>query len=223
MEHEYSVFNTKKYRDMLRIIQRAIRTFIESIFPKKSNSEKVRDNKELIITSADKVIVYRNHRALLSYRKTNVHHLVHALKYEKDKLSNEIAVMIFNQYLTRHLPTERKILLCTIPTTLVRKRENRYDHMYKIVDALSKNSTLQIQNGQEILQWCRQTKRQSTLSKENRIKNMYGAMQATNNLDKKVMYVVIDDVLTTGATLSEAQRALKEGGADTVLTLALAH
>ena len=58
----------------------------------------------------------------------------------------------------------------------------------------------------------RETPPQSGLSREARLKNVRGAFDCANRLDG-LRVAVVDDVMTTGATLSEAARALKKAGA----------
>lgn len=69
----------------------------------------------------------------------------------------------------------------------------------------------------------RRTEPQKSLDGEKRRLNMIDAFNVENELlisDKRVL--VIDDLCTTGSTLSEAARAIRKGGARTVLTATFA-
>lgn len=59
------------------------------------------------------------------------------------------------------------------------------------------------------------TSAQSQLSKTKRIKNLQQAFSCTTNLEGKTV-VIIDDIMTTGATLNAATLSLKEAGAKQV-------
>jgi len=70
----------------------------------------------------------------------------------------------------------------------------------------------------------RPTKSQVVLTAAGRRINMKGAFRAASRAKiagRKVL--LVDDVLTTGSTASEAARALKEGGATAVFVAILAH
>ena len=58
----------------------------------------------------------------------------------------------------------------------------------------------------------RETPPQTGLSRQARLKNVRGAFECIQRLDGKRV-AVVDDVMTTGATLSEAAKALKKAGA----------
>lgn len=58
----------------------------------------------------------------------------------------------------------------------------------------------------------RETPPQTGLNREARLKNLRGAFDCVHRLDGKHV-AVVDDVMTTGATLSEAAKALKKAGA----------
>lgn len=88
---------------------------------------------------------------------------------------------------------------------------------------------LGIRNGYEVLnllEKVKETKAQKTLKKEERFNNIKGAFRVINEKDVKGRKVlIIDDVVTTGATLMEAEKILKESGAlkIKILTLAKSH
>lgn len=60
-------------------------------------------------------------------------------------------------------------------------------------------------------------------NKSLRFKNAAHAMTAREQLNPTMLYIVIDDVTTTGATFLEAIRALKASGATKIHCIALAH
>lgn len=66
----------------------------------------------------------------------------------------------------------------------------------------------------ELLQWRRDASAQVGLSQRGRFRNMRGVMQVRSSYRLDAPRVlVVDDILTTGATCSEAARALKRAGA----------
>jgi ComF family protein len=68
----------------------------------------------------------------------------------------------------------------------------------------------------------RETPPQTGLSREERLKNVRGAFDCASDL-KGLRMALIDDVMTTGATMSDAARALKKRGAAHVEAWALAR
>ena len=76
----------------------------------------------------------------------------------------------------------------------------------------------------------RETISQISLAREKREENMRGAFSASPRLRRtsiaeinKSTFIIVDDVITTGATLQSAINALKDAGAENVIPLALAH
>ena len=57
------------------------------------------------------------------------------------------------------------------------------------------------------------SKIQKTLKREERLKNIKGVFEIINKEEVKgKKFIILDDVITTGATLHEAERVLKEAG-----------
>ena len=67
----------------------------------------------------------------------------------------------------------------------------------------------------------RRTRSQKTLGEIERADNLAGSLRARTDLTGR-RFVVVDDVVTTGATLLEAQRALTAAGGEVVCGVALA-
>lgn len=68
----------------------------------------------------------------------------------------------------------------------------------------------------------RETRPQSGLKRDERLKNVRGAFECLENVAGKRI-AIVDDVMTTGATLSEAAKALKQNGAIYVEAWAVAR
>jgi ComF family protein len=68
----------------------------------------------------------------------------------------------------------------------------------------------------------RTTLQQKTLDVESRHRNLVGSLRAVAALDGR-RFIVVDDVGTTGATLIEASRAIREAGGEVISAVTLAH
>ncbi|MGG7509649.1 ComF family protein [Plantibacter sp. YIM 135249] len=75
--------------------------------------------------------------------------------------------------------------------------------------------------GTRLLRWTRRTADQRGLDRAGRLENLDGALEARGAADRSV--VLVDDVVTTGATTSEAVRALSAAGASVIAVAALAR
>jgi ComF family protein len=76
----------------------------------------------------------------------------------------------------------------------------------------------------KVLTCCRKTRKQATLGPQERRQNVLGAFAVSTGYDLTGVHVLlIDDVMTTGATANEASKALKQAGAATVTVAVLAR
>jgi len=101
---------------------------------------------------------------------------------------------------------------CIVPMPLGRKRlaERGFNQAALLATALGKSLAIPVRL-QDLLR-VRDTAPQSGLSRDARLKNVRGAFSGSESVEG-LHIALVDDVMTTGATLSEAARALKKAGA----------
>ena len=120
--------------------------------------------------------------------------------------------------------SDAKFLLIPIPITNERRGERGYNQSELICRAIIENDTERILlYAPQWLQKIKETPRQShSQSREERIKNLADSFEANPQVEGKYV-VLVDDVVTTGSTLSEARKTLLEAGARDVFAFTIAH
>jgi ComF family protein len=144
-----------------------------------------------------------------------VDRLVHQLKF-----GHRLAVAghLARALLARGLPAAD--LIVPVPLSAGRLRERGFNQAAEIARILARESAipLGLETGRRTLE----APPQSTLPWKERQKNVRGAFECATDLDGRTV-LVIDDVMTTGATLGEFARALKNGGATRVIACVAAR
>lgn len=110
-------------------------------------------------------------------------------------------------------------LLVPVPTATSRVRQRGHDHMLTITRRLSKltglpHQQLLTRSGQQ---------RQTGKSRRERQTQLAGAYELRGSLPKSTHIVLVDDVVTTGATLEACARALRKAGAKQISAIAFAR
>ena len=116
----------------------------------------------------------------------------------------------------------RDLGLIPIPLSTERLRERGYNQAERIVACALMQLGLAQAASIDTLVRIRNTASQAKLPREERLRNMEGAFVA-HNVNTSLTYVLVDDVMTTGATFAAGAQALKEGGTTRVICVALAH
>jgi ComF family protein len=165
---------------------------------------------------------------LLSYADPAVNDLIRALKYDQSDAAAQLLAAILGEYLLDEIAnlrsfSARSIVLIPVPLHFSRARERGFNQVEKVLRALPaefQNGTLsRVASG--ALERTRATAPQTRLSRAERLKNVTDAFSLSGPSAIDNAYVIlIDDVTTTGATLSEAARSL---GKTPRTLLALAH
>ncbi len=113
----------------------------------------------------------------------------------------------------------KNTVVIPVPTASSHIRERGYDHMALIARYVSRRMKLDYKH---VLVRVTDTKQRQADSKT-RIKQAKKAFKCLVALDPEITYLLIDDVITTGATIKYAVRALKKSGAKHIYVAALAR
>lgn len=148
--------------------------------------------------------------------------LIHIFKYKnKDYLGAALSKLMINFIKEYNLPIESMDSIVPIPLSKTKLREREYNHAL----ILSKNLSREFNKSvvEDRLLRHRNTRTQTELKDRERFLNVKGAF-SINGQDavRGKNILLVDDVLTTGATCSEAALTLKEAGANIVYVLTLA-
>ena len=108
-----------------------------------------------------------------------------------------------------------------VPMTEVRKRERGYNQSEEIAKALSK--LVEVPIIYDVLIKTKETDSQVGLERRERLKNVKGSISVRNRaLIKNKRIMIVDDVMTTGATLEVLAEKLKDAGASEVVAITVA-
>lgn len=148
--------------------------------------------------------------------------LIHFFKFKnKTSLAIPFARLMADFFKDYNLARFKFDYLIAMPLHPTRLREREYNQSDILCKELTK--MLGIKSLSDSLKRIRNTASQSALNEERRIKNIAGAFCVENpeELNNKNL-LLIDDLLTTGATCSEAANILRKSGANQVFVLTLA-
>lgn len=143
--------------------------------------------------------------------------LIHYLKYNGIR---EIAPILGEFLLKRvkSLSIEKDFVIVPVPLHHQRERERGYNQSELLAKDLSQRMGLKIFKG---LKRIRKTKSQvETKGKKERFKNLKGAFTLFGKAPEKA--ILLDDVLTTGATMNEVAKTLLRRGTKKVIGIVVA-
>lgn len=114
----------------------------------------------------------------------------------------------------------RSSIICPIPLAKSRRRWRGFNQAEIIAEAVGRQSGWAIQ---ECLQRVKSTKVQKDLSREERLKNVADCFAVGSRPTAGKTLILVDDVITTGATLAQAAAVVKESGAAQVWAATIAR
>jgi competence protein ComFC len=154
--------------------------------------------------------------AVAAYRSRGiVREIIHEFKYARQ---THLRYLIA-QWLRAALDDERLReisfdLIVPVPLHPARQRERGFNQASLLAESLCAETAVP---SRPVLERIRYTTTQTALDRSERMENLHNAFRLRKKADVRGLRVLlIDDVLTTGSTLSECARVLKRAGASSV-------
>lgn len=165
--------------------------------------------------------IVSTHSFLLFTKKGKVQQLLHALKYKGNKEVGLLLGFMFGQEMIASGIVPPAELIISVPLHKKKKKIRGYNQSDLLAEGFS-NATGIPWSG-TILNKTRHTTTQTGKSKAERRENVKGVFSVKEDIQVRSV-IIMDDVLTTGATLEECVQALKMAGCKEfhILTIALA-
>jgi ComF family protein len=154
--------------------------------------------------------------AVAAYRSRGlVRKLVHEFKYAKQRhLRFPVAAWLRETLSDPRLHGRHFDIIVPVPLHPARERERGFNQAMLLAELLAASITVPLRAA---LERTRYTTTQTAYDRAERMENLHGAFRLRKNQDVRDLRVLlIDDVLTTGSTLSECARVLRDAGAISV-------
>ncbi len=170
---------------------------------------------------------------LFDYRNPLVKKAIWSLKYHRKKsLGNFFGIALYREFF-KQLARDNKrnseeIILVPIPSGIRANAIRGYNHSGIIAKAIARAAVddgLFLSVRSDILYKKRENIRQAALQKKAKrkenVEDVFGVRGGEGVRGKTI--ILIDDVITTGATIVEAKKAIKAYGPKRILAIAVAH
>jgi len=136
---------------------------------------------------------------LLPFNDTRVRVAVHEAKYHGSEYAFKLFALALAEYLRDADDELRKPIIVPVPLGRERRKERGFNQVEEIAKRTAKELGIEVYS--DLLVRVRETSSQVSLPREKREENMRGAFKSTRGADPSHTYILIDDVITTGATL----------------------
>jgi len=144
---------------------------------------------------------------------------IHSLKYEERARIGTFLGKILGERLLSETIIQNLDYLIPVPLHPIKFRERGFNQAEWIANGLGK--TIQIPVRTQLMKRVKHTISQTTLNREERLNNMKKAFKINEDVSDRNIGIV-DDVLTTGSTISSMASLLKDAGAKKIVALTVA-
>jgi ComF family protein len=179
---------------------------IESEFKKKFSNDKIIDDL---------------FAAFIFQSDGNLQTLLHELKYKKRFRIGNFLGKILAEYIAEQVNNWDIHFIVPMPLHKLKKAERGYNQSDHIASALGRTLNIPVKN--RLIKRIRFTESQTKLNLLERRENIAGAFKVksrTTFTGKNIL--ILDDVITTGASVTEVGKVLKQHGASKVIACSVA-
>lgn len=148
-----------------------------------------------------------------------IRELIQSFKYQQQPaLATLLSRLLYQEVCDQQL--ELPEALIPVPMHYSRLRERGYNQAQLLATEIGKLSNIKVDNC--LIKKSKITPTQASLSRKQRIRRIKGSFIANQKAPYSSV-AIIDDVVTTGATISEITKILKQKGVDSIQIWAIAH
>jgi ComF family protein len=168
-----------------------------------------------------------------SYKNPTIRRALRLYKFSGRKsLKGIFAHMIYEEILAQthddySLSSDEKFILIPVPLTKKRQRERGYNQSLMLAKELVAKDPDIFTLSEKVVMKTKDTERQAMIqNRSERLRNLKNAFAiSTENKDniKGRIVIIVDDITTTGATLSEIRKVLLQAKPRKVLGFTVAH
>ena len=221
---------------MLPLLKRVYTQLLQTLFPPRQDERLfLSENSEHLYSKLppaehDQVLEELCASACFAYKDQRVRALIRLLKYRGNTHIIQLCAKALEEELLEILADAALFdavavpLLVPIPLSPERLRERGFNQSHRLAEALLSQTTETIDYAPYALTRVHTHRPQAhTQSKAARLKAMQNVFTAQASLVQNRDVLLLDDVITTGATLRDASRALHQAGARHIYCITLAH
>ena len=167
-------------------------------------------------------VYFEQIRAGLDYNDERVRNMIHTFKFEYvHAMAKELSRFMIPAFDT-YYKNEIMDAIVPVPLHKSRQRQREFNQSLLLAEYPAKHTGLPLRSDWVIRS--RWTQPQTRLKPDERIQNIQGAFSVRHPGEVKDQTILlIDDVVTTGSTVNELSRVLREHGAKRILVLSLAR
>jgi len=158
----------------------------------------------------------------LGLYETVLKQLILCFKYGRQPGIVEEIEPLLQAYFAEEKENCRGFLVVPVPLHAAKMKERGFDQSYLIAREVARAAGLPLDAGRLVR--VRKTEPQAGMSKGDRLRNVRGAFRVTRPEEFRGRDILlVDDVFTTGATVNEAAKVLKQSGGRRVFVFTLAR
>jgi len=160
-----------------------------------------------IISGFTSLFVFEKDKAIQSY--------IHSIKYNKRFLNARFLGELIAQKLSSQINNWNTDYLVPVPLHQLRIAERGFNQTKYIASGISKEMDIKVRNS--LLRRTKYTETQTNLSLVEREENIANAFKVRQTRSiKNKSFLLVDDVITTGATIRECGKVLLNAGANKI-------
>lgn len=208
-------------------MERLLSVVLSYVFPLRADARRIRDAgasplipliAPTLVSATEPVTT-----ALLPFHHPLVAACIRETKYHNhQEACAELSVVLRAYLIDAGLDAFDRASVIPIPLSAKRLRSRGYNQCERIAEgALSGFARERMALDTTLLQRAKHTEAQARVSRLSRLANQRGSFSTTCRLDPSRTYILIDDVITTGATMRAAIEALTQGGAAHIVPIAI--